>query len=197
MEPQAAPPSDHEPIAPGDLVLLQELVNTLDITPNTDELPDVASLRAWLTARGLVDEDEAAALGDADLARVIAFREALRALLRANHGDPLDPDAAALVNAEAARASLRVRVDAEGGARLEPAGRGLDRVIARLLAAVASADVEGTWRRLKVCADSTCAVAFYDLSRNASRAWCSMAVCGNRNKARRYRRRGAAQEASS
>jgi predicted RNA-binding Zn ribbon-like protein len=189
METETTPTAETSPRAPGDLWLLQELVNTRDITPNTDELADVASLRAWLTARSLLDGAEAASLGPGDLARLTAFREALRAMLRANHGEPIDPEAAALVEAESERAPLRVRIDAEGGARLEPSGRGLDRVIARLLAAIAAGDSEGSWRRLKVCADDICAWAFYDVSRNVSRAWCSMAVCGNRNKARRHRRR--------
>lgn len=179
--------SDGRPRAPGDLWLLQELVNTRDVKPNTDELADVASLRRWLLAHELVEEGEAASLDGDDLARVAAFREALRALLRANHGEPLDPKATALVNAESARAALRVEVDPGGGARLVPAGRGVDRVLARLLAAVAAADVDGTWRRLKICADDVCAWAFYDVSRNQSKAWCSMEVCGNRAKARRHR----------
>jgi hypothetical protein len=89
METETTPTAETSPRAPGDLWLLQELVNTRDITPNTDELADVASLRAWLTARSLLDGAEAASLGPGDLARLTAFREALRAMLRANHGEPL------------------------------------------------------------------------------------------------------------
>ena len=48
--------------------------------------------------------------------------------------------------------------------------------------------VDGTWSRLKACPGEGCAWAFYDRSRNGSRTWCSMAVCGNRVKTRRYRR---------
>ncbi len=48
---------------------------------------------------------------------------------------------------------------------------------------------EGNWPRLKVCREDTCAWAFYDRSKNRSGAWCSMAVCGNRTKARAYRAR--------
>jgi len=181
-----------DPVAPGDLGLLQALVNTLDVEENTEKLGDVASLRSWLREQELIAAGEARQLDDADRTRLLAFREAMRALLRANHGDPLDPGAAELVNRESARAVTRVEIDVNGGARLVAAGGGIDKVIARLLAAVAQGDAEGTWRRLKVCADGTCAWAFYDVSRNASRAWCSMATCGNRNKARRLRgRRGA------
>ena len=43
--------------------------------------------------------------------------------------------------------------------------------------------------RLSACRDEHCRVAFYDKSRNRSRAWCSMEVCGNREKARSFRAR--------
>jgi len=47
--------------------------------------------------------------------------------------------------------------------------------------------------RLKVCRN--CDWLFLDRSRNGSRLWCDMAVCGNRRKAsRHYRRRKAALE---
>lgn len=41
--------------------------------------------------------------------------------------------------------------------------------------------------RIKICAN--CAWLFLDASRNASRIWCDMAVCGNRQKAKRHYRR--------
>lgn len=48
-------------------------------------------------------------------------------------------------------------------------------------------------RRIRIC--QNCRWLFFDRSRNSSRLWCDMAVCGNRNKARRhYRRRRASQE---
>ncbi len=51
----------------------------------------------------------------------------------------------------------------------------------------------GSLARLKLCLN--CNWLFLDRSRNASRLWCDMAVCGNRRKAsRHYRRRKAASE---
>lgn len=47
--------------------------------------------------------------------------------------------------------------------------------------------------RVRICAN--CGWLFLDRSRNGSRLWCDMAVCGNRAKARRhYRRRKVAQK---
>lgn len=51
----------------------------------------------------------------------------------------------------------------------------------------------GNAARLRICPN--CRWLFLDRSRNSSRLWCDMAVCGNRQKAKRhYRRRLAAQE---
>jgi predicted RNA-binding Zn ribbon-like protein len=53
-----------------------------------------------------------------------------------------------------------------------------------------------TVARLRICPN--CSWLFVDRSRNASRLWCDMAVCGNRQKANRhYRRRTAAREVSN
>jgi predicted RNA-binding Zn ribbon-like protein len=73
---------------------------------------------------------------------------------------------------------------------VEPRAAGIGRAFGRLLGIVARAQAAGTWERLKACPWHTCHVAFYDHSRNRSRTWCSMAVCGNRAKAQTYRRRG-------
>jgi len=54
----------------------------------------------------------------------------------------------------------------------------------------------GNWSRLKVCANETCQLAFYDSSRNRSGRWCSMATCGNRMKGRAYRQRHGAPRAT-
>jgi predicted RNA-binding Zn ribbon-like protein len=52
---------------------------------------------------------------------------------------------------------------------------------------------DDTVARLRICPN--CTWLFVDRSRNSSRLWCDMAVCGNRQKAsRHYRRRMAANE---
>jgi predicted RNA-binding Zn ribbon-like protein len=43
--------------------------------------------------------------------------------------------------------------------------------------------------RVRVCALDTCGWLFLDTSRNGSRRWCDMTICGNRAKARRHYRR--------
>lgn len=47
--------------------------------------------------------------------------------------------------------------------------------------------------RIRPCANDACVLHFYDISKNGTRRWCSMAGCGNRAKAQRHyaRRTGA------
>lgn len=44
--------------------------------------------------------------------------------------------------------------------------------------------------RIKECPYPQCGRLFLDQSKNRSRRWCEMSMCGNRTKARRHYRRG-------
>jgi predicted RNA-binding Zn ribbon-like protein len=169
--------------APGDLRLVQDFVNTLDLELGTDEIADTASLAAWLTARGLkVDQ----ATSD-EVERAHAVRQALRRLALANNGGSVYPLDIAILNQVASENPLRVRFLPTGAARLEPQTGGASAALAKLLQAVQGAIADGSWKRLKACREDTCQWLFYDSSKNHSGAWCTMSVCGNRSKARRYR----------
>ncbi|MGH3665303.1 MAG: CGNR zinc finger domain-containing protein [Egibacteraceae bacterium] len=48
---------------------------------------------------------------------------------------------------------------------------------------------DGTWARLKSCANDSCRWLFYDRSKNRSGKWCTMNVCGDILNARAYRAR--------
>ena len=113
-----------------------------------------------------------------------AVREAIRVLLRANNGvgDGDVADASRTLERAARRADLHVSF-VDGGAVFESRDP--------ILAAVALAMADGSWSRLKACRSDTCQWAFVDTARNRSRQWCDMAVCGNREKARRFRSRRA------
>jgi predicted RNA-binding Zn ribbon-like protein len=47
----------------------------------------------------------------------------------------------------------------------------------------------GQLARVRECGDETCRWLFLDTSKNHSRRWCDMKICGNRVKARSYYRR--------
>jgi predicted RNA-binding Zn ribbon-like protein len=181
--------SSREP-APGELALVQRFVNTLDSEDGLRQVETLnrpADLERFLHDAGLLERG--ARIGERELRRAIEVRQALRALLLANTGGPLDPGAVETLNRAAARAHSSVRFGADGSAALEPAARGLDGAIARLLAAVARSMAEGTWERLKACPNPDCEWAFYDRSRNHGGTWCDMATCGNKIKNRDFRAR--------
>lgn len=119
------------------------------------------------------------------------FRNGLRALLVAHHGEPAEEGAVDALNDAVGGARLSVRFRTGAEPRLVGEGDGTDRFIAEVLRGVLDGLADGTWPRLKIWKNDSCAVAFYDASKNQSRCWCSMAVCGNRMKARAYRDRHA------
>jgi predicted RNA-binding Zn ribbon-like protein len=151
--------------APEPLRQVQLLVNSADVENGLDWLPD------WLAERG----------AGAELERARELREALRSLVLANNGVPLEHGPLGVVNAAAARLSLRL--DADRHVHVEANGDPLDAVVAIALAAM----LDGSWGRLKACRN--CHWSFYDRSPNRSATWCSMQLCGNRTKTRAYRRR--------
>lgn len=172
--------------APGQLGLIQDFVNTLEVDTGRDDIGTAAALGAWLGARGLL-RDEPATEPDRLLFREL--REALRRLLVANNGGLTQDADLEVLNRLAAGAGLRPRFLGGGRVVLQPGEAGIGAAVGGLLAAVSDAMHEGTWRRLKACADHSCRWAFYDRSKNRSGHWCSMEVCGNRSKARQLRRR--------
>jgi predicted RNA-binding Zn ribbon-like protein len=161
-------------------------------------------LLAWAEARAVVSKSEAtrlkrAAARDADAARRalrrgIELREALyRVFARRASGKPPGADDLACIN--------RFVTDTYRGAQLLVDGGGLTLatdtaadVLERPIATVVRAAVElltGEEAALVgTCADETCGWLFLDTTRNRTRRWCDMKVCGNRNKVRRFRGTG-------
>ena len=178
--------------APGALEHVRAFINTRDVEKGTDEVSDPRRLGQWLATRGLAAD--AVSPSRAELERAVALREALRAVtLTHNSGQPAPIEAIAVIDEAAARARVTLRFDQRGVARLEPEATGVDGTLGRLLSIVHEAIRDGTWERLKACRLHSCEWAFYDHTKNRSGAWCNMAVCGNRAKARAYRQRRAAQ----
>jgi len=148
-------------VAVADVELVIDFLNTVDVEVGTDVLDDSAGWATWLAERDLRPDDRA---------------RAVRGALRTAVGEP-GPTAPAL--------SAEVRVELAGGTPTVVA----QDVVGAVLAAAARLAVLGEWDRIKICPADDCRWAFFDRSRNHSRAWCSMRVCGNREKARAWRER--------
>ncbi len=175
------------PKAPGRLELLQRFVNTHnhEFPDEWDRIGTPEKAQAWLREKELVGPH--VAIADADVVRLRALREGLRALAIANQAG-LSAAAAGEANRDVSDlATLSVVVDAGGRTALEPTHDGVDGAVATLLGILHEAQQSGEWSRMKACRQ--CEYAFFDRSKNRSATWCAMAICGNRTKNRAYYRR--------
>jgi hypothetical protein len=169
--------------AAGDLVLLDicgdpadlivRFLNTLDVEDGSDVLASVDGWTSWLSEQGL---DECCGTQGPD-----ALRQAreLRGDLRALAGGEQ--------HAGVREVGIQVAVTPDGRV-----GLSAPTAVGFLAAAAAKVAIEQRLDRVKICPAGDCQWAFYDTSRNHSRQWCSMEVCGNRAKARAHRQRTAA-----
>jgi CGNR zinc finger protein/putative stress-induced transcription regulator len=175
-------------LAEAPLVLSQELANTIGI----DHLPELVDLLGqvdiaqhwidavvphWCTSFGADDPD--LVVTAAELPRLRAVRDALRSVI----GEPEDPRDDALIAGSAAIAVTRA------GAHLEPVGSGASWLAAAIAVEAVRAHALDSYRRLKLCHQQRCAVAFYDRSKNNSRVWHDTATCGNQVNSRAHRGR--------
>ncbi|MEE1753644.1 CGNR zinc finger domain-containing protein [Streptomyces sp. SP18CS02] len=143
-----------------------------------DLLTDVRGAAIWLAGNGLDGRFRADA---PTLEHLVAAREALAAVV----GSPGDPEAAARLNGVLAHGRIRATLTPEGpGEEAEFAdpswGPGWTAARNYLDLLRTAPD------RIRSCAHEACILHFFDTSRNGTRRWCSMAVCGNRAKASRH-----------
>ncbi|QIZ34965.1 CGNR zinc finger domain-containing protein [Saccharopolyspora sp. ASAGF58] len=149
-----------------DIALVLAFLNTCDAEKGTETLDDPGQWRQWC-----IDQDLGKAPG-VDAAREI--RDAMRTTVSCG----VRPHAVF-------ETAWPVQVRLHNGI---PTLTGGD-AIGSVLVAAARLVHTGRWDRIKICPADDCLWAFYDRSRNRSRTWCSMRVCGNREKARSWRER--------
>lgn len=166
---------------------VRSFVNTFDVEKQMDELATPEALARWLQDAGLLGDGGTTA-SPAEVELATRLREGLREALLAHHEGPAGPPPPPEL-AEVAT-QLPVAVDfTHDPPTFRPVDSGVRGALEGLLALVAVTVAEGTWDRLKVCAADDCRWAFFDTSKNRSRTWCAMGVCGNRHKTRAYRAR--------
>jgi hypothetical protein len=166
--------------ADADEVFLLELLNSTPVVDGVahDELDSAHAGRAWLRARG-----HSGSTGEWRAVR--AARGALQAVVRGQR--PASSLAPLLDDV-----SYRASVSADG------VQWHLDAPADRMAAARAVLAWDALRRkrpgRLRPCENPECALFLIDHSKPNKARWCSMAVCGNRMKARRHyeRTRGTA-----
>ncbi len=170
--------------APGTLRLVQRFINSDDLLDGVDQLRTVPLATEWLhDAIGVWLK-----LSEKDRERLIATRESLRDLLEAHNGENVDPAVTVRLQKLLGRAPLRPILSADGAA-LAVDCAGVNQFLGMISTAIVEATLMDTWSRFKICKSEPCRWAYYDHSKNGCSCWCSMRVCGSREKARTYRAR--------
>jgi predicted RNA-binding Zn ribbon-like protein len=168
-----------------------------------DRITDYGELVDWSARAGILNSEEGARLrrsarrtptaAVAVLERSLALREALYDVFAAAaHGRAPDFRAIDALNAELGRAMARSQLVAtEGGYTWvwDEGGRALDSMLWPVARSAADLLTSGELATVRQCAGHACGWLFLDTSRNRTRRWCDMRVCGNRAKARRHHQR--------
>ncbi|MFM9370178.1 CGNR zinc finger domain-containing protein [Streptomyces sp. Da 82-17] len=178
----AAPATDPRPLTGEPLSL--DLLNTRWIQDGErqDLLTGLDGLRIWLAGNGLdAAHDGRFTADDATLRHLLTARDALAAVV----DSPASADGVRRVDAVLGHGRIRATLRPEGPGEepefTDPAWGPAWLAARDYLTLRATAP-----DRIRACAHDACILHFFDTSRNGTRRWCSMALCGNRAKASRH-----------
>jgi predicted RNA-binding Zn ribbon-like protein len=161
-----------------DEALLLDLLNTTPVIDGVprDDLEDPALAKTWMRQHGITPTR-------AELTALVDVRSLLQAVVRGERGP----------------AALRTYLDA---VTLNPVAtaHGVDWRVATTGPSTGAVRAVLAWDalritspgRLRPCANTECQLFLIDRSKPNTARWCSMAICGNRMKARRHYQRGRA-----
>ncbi len=209
--------TDHSETAPAPFDLCAghpalDFVNSLDNrfspTGSKDLLSDYGALLRFVEETGLLSSSQARALaraaGTASAARVLRsareLREAMAAVLYAE-AEQRVPAAAAIEmlerhfhGAQSPGHLHRVDPGAGAGAALQwqwrpDQARRAEFPVWLIAHSASQLMLSDALARVRACEADSCRWLFLDTSKNHTRRWCKMKVCGNRAKARRFQER--------
>jgi predicted RNA-binding Zn ribbon-like protein len=167
-------------VGPSDEALLLDLLNTTPVVDGVprDDLAEPKAARAWMRERGIAPTS-------AELAALVEARSTLQDVVR---GDARPATLQRFLEA----VWLRPAAGADGlDWRLEVDGGPKGAVRAVLAWDAVRISSPG---RLRPCANTECRLFLIDRSKPNTARWCSMAICGNRMKARRHYHRARKSE---
>ena len=162
-------------VGPEDEALLLDLLNTTPVVNGEarDDLAQHTAARSWMRERGIVPTG-------VELAALLDVRSVLQAVVR---GEQTPAAVQRFVESVTLRpTALRDGLDWQLAVDGRPSGA-VRAVLAWDALRVSSPG------RLRPCANTECRLFLIDRSKPNTARWCSMAICGNRMKARRHYRR--------
>ena len=183
---------------PGVGILCLEFADTSPAEDKGEELHSIEDLLQWAKKTGVLSSADSVRLAKhylgnrrqaaTDLSTVIAVRDLLYSIFtRIANGHPLRDRDVSELNSALSHTPARLRVRAHSGSfgtHWDSATEGLSQILFPVLADAAELLTSDRLGRIHQCASAECTKLFVDVSRNGSRRWCDMNVCGNRMKAR-------------
>ena len=168
-----------------------------------DRLETYADLVGWARRAGVLNSEEASRLTRlstrsptealAIWQRAIRLREALTLIFGAvADGRRIRPGSLEVLNGELAGAMAQSQVvptDTGFTWLWAEGGKSLDCVLWPIARSAADLLTDGPLAAIRRCEGRDCGWLFLDTSRNRTRRWCDMRICGNRAKARRHHQR--------
>jgi predicted RNA-binding Zn ribbon-like protein len=162
-------------VGPDEEMLLLDLLNTTPVIDNAtyDELSSLKVSRSWMLQHGV-------APSNAELAALRHSRSILQAVVRGEK----TPDA---LRPYLDKVILRPAIADDGLSWHTVVDKGFHGAVRAVLAwDMLRINLPG---RLRPCENDECQLFLIDHSKPNTARWCSMAICGNRMKARRHSRR--------
>lgn len=190
-------------IVGGNLAL--DLVNTVSgwSTDPEDWIPDIAGFLVWARTCGILDAEEqnqaahhakaSPTAAERVLASVKELRFALWRLIDSlEHSTRMNPSDLSVINQRVRQVAFSEQLvfrrnKLDSAIHLDISALELPGL--RVTRAALSFLKDFPAERIKTCAGRDCGWKFVDRSKNNSRRWCDMNVCGNPVKARHYRAR--------
>lgn len=168
-----------------------------------ERFPSYPDVVGWAWRAGVLNAEEAARLDRlatrnptgalAVWKRALKLRSALQGLFTAIAlGKRVRPAWLEALNEELASAMARSQVlptDSGFTWVWAQGGKALDSMLWPVARSAADLLTEGLLSSIRVCEGRDCGWLFLDTSRNRTRRWCDMKICGNRAKARRHHER--------
>jgi len=149
------------------------------------------SVYRWLVRQGVAASEARGEIPADLLDRGRALRAAVREAITARKaGGPVAVD---VLNdyLQAYQTSPRLQRDDAGAMALVrvPRGDAMASLLGPVAEAAAELLAEGDFALVRQCEHPDCILWFYDRTKSHKRRWCSMAQCGNRQKAAKFRQR--------
>jgi predicted RNA-binding Zn ribbon-like protein len=148
-----------------------------------ERIPVPQRLVDWLAINGLVVDS----CSDSQLDHARELRESIHAAATAvANQTPPPPSAVQVINDCSTGGLASVILSSEGSQEWWLGSASVEdalSVIAADAINIISGEREG---KMALCASPTCRAAFFDTSRGATRRWCEMNTCGNREKKARF-----------